>query len=196
MSVDRMRIRLVRSAEFVQVRLPIRPFRADLTEIGNLSDDADSTSEPVQRTLLLAFDPHVQIVVAIGNVLHVKHALCVGKAIVRRRQCDHYSAHLRMDVTEDVGDAFSRKYDAARRARLIQPEIETPSIEEGENVVKERIGIRKCYAAAHRHNQQMRREHLVLLQQGKVAGRYRCRDSRPQRVQPDNRRRRFLHLVG
>src|SRR5271157_3919150 len=167
MSVDGVSIGLVRPAELVQMLWLLRAIGAYLAEIGNGPGNMDAPREPVQRTLPLPLDPHVQFVVAVGNVRHVKHASWVEDAVVRRRQRDHYGAHLRMNVAKNIRDTLARKDHVARRSGLIQPEVETPSIEERKYVVKKRIGIWKCDAAAHRHNQQVWREHLVFLQQGR-----------------------------
>lgn len=135
----------------------------DLAEVDTFATNMNATREVIERTLFLSLDPHMQIVVAEGNILYVEHTLLIGKAIIRRRQRYHHGAHLRMNVAKDVGDALARKNYAARRAGLIEPEVKTPAIEERKYVVKKRIFIGKRNSASHWHNQQVWNEHLVLL---------------------------------
>ena len=71
MSVDGVSVRFIWPAEFVQMLRLIRVVGTDLTEIGSLSGNMDATREPIEGSLHLALDPHVQLVVAVGNVLPV-----------------------------------------------------------------------------------------------------------------------------
>src|SRR6201999_2609752 len=66
---------------------------------------------------------------------------------------------------KNIGNAFVREFHFFRRARFIQTKIESFSVEQRKNVVKERGGVRKEDLAAHRYNQKVRRKHAILLHQ-------------------------------
>src|SRR5689334_17034754 len=73
--------------------------------------------------------------------------------------------HIRMDIAEDVGDAFAIEFYAARLARLIKRQIKALAIKERKDVVEERVFVGKLHTAANRNHKQTGDELLVLLYQ-------------------------------
>ena len=57
---------------------------------------------------------------------------------------------------------------------FVEAEVKALSIEQRKNIVVERVEVRKVYAAAGRHNQNMRDKLLILLLQRVVLRRARC----------------------
>jgi len=184
-SVNRIGIGLIRPTELVEMLRVVRMIGVNLAKIDSFSRDVNMSRELVQGILPLALNPHMQVVFAIGNISDVEDPLLISDRVERRGQRDNNCAHLRMNVAEDIRNAFARKHHAACRPCLVESKIETPSIEERKYIVKERICIRKRNTAADRNDQQMRREHFILLQQRKVAG-FRISGTALRRLEPDD----------
>src|SRR5580704_3788831 len=143
-SIDGVRIGLVGLAEFIQMLLLIRMTGPDRPEISGLCGNVDPARELIERTLPLALDPHVQFVVAIRNIFQMKYTLLVCKSVIRCGESNDDCAHLGMNIAENVGDAFARKYNAARSAGLIQSKIKSSPVKKRKNIMKERVRIGKC----------------------------------------------------
>jgi hypothetical protein len=85
------------------------------------------------------------------------------------------------------------KGDGPARSSLVKAEVESLSLKEREDIVKERIGVWKVYDTAYRDNLQMRNERAILLQQGVVSVRREGKlVSSRKRLQPDHGRHRTL----
>ena len=110
--VRRLRIRLVRMAELIQVRLS-GDTCLNITQSDDRSGYMDSPCQLVKRALRLTFYPHAQAVVSIGDAGDIKGPPSIGNAIQRGIERDHYRAHLRMNIAEDIRYADAGKDHAA-----------------------------------------------------------------------------------
>jgi hypothetical protein len=68
-----------------------------------------------------------------------------------------------VNVAEDVADAGSIEDDSTRASGLVQTKIEALAFEQGKDIVKERIVIRKLDLRTGLNDQQVGREALVML---------------------------------
>jgi hypothetical protein len=93
----------------------------------------------------------------------------VSDGVERRGEADDDGAHLRMDVAKDVGDAGAREGYGLGGTGFVEAEVESLAVVEGEDVVKEGVGVGKLHDAADGNNLQMRHEGAVLLQQRVMA---------------------------
>ncbi len=84
--------------------------------------------------------------------------------IVRCAQRYDHGPHFGMDIAEDIGNALAIEANSAPRSGLIESKIESLALKERENIVEERVLVRKVDVAADGNYQQMRMEFLALLQ--------------------------------
>src|SRR5262249_52599095 len=87
--------------------------------------------------------PDIQEVTSRRDIWNGKLAGPVCDCVVRRVHDDDCSAHLGMDIAEDVANSGSIERHAMRRTGFIQAEIESLPVEHRKYIVKERVEIRK-----------------------------------------------------
>lgn len=82
-----------------------------------------------------------------GNIVNVNLAAGVGNRIVRGVQCNYHGMHLSVNVAKDERNSWLFELHKARGAAFIESKIEALSIEQGKDVVKERVAIGKLHFA-------------------------------------------------
>src|ERR1700753_667666 len=95
----------------------------NIAQSDHCSGDMNAACQLLKRALCLTFYPHAQAVVSIWDAADIKGPASIGNAIKRRIERDHYRAHLRMNIAEDIGNAHAGKNNAAGSTRFIQTEI-------------------------------------------------------------------------
>src|SRR5271165_2819226 len=98
-----------------------------------------------------------------------------------------------MNIAENVTDPGPVKMHQPRRARLVQPEIETFALKQREHIVKERVVVGERHHRTDRRHQNVRLKTLVLLRQAQAAVRDR-RNTR-QFVSISSQRRQPHHCA-
>src|SRR5664280_2210435 len=116
-----------------------------------------------------SFYPQMQFVFSGSNVAKVKCSAGICNRIERCGERQNHRAHRWMNVAEDIRYAFAREGDCLSGTGFVKTEIETLAVEEREDIMKERIGVGELHSCADGDNQQVRREHAVLLQQRVVS---------------------------
>src|SRR5579872_4396493 len=92
-----------------------------------------------------------------------------------------------MDVAEDVRDARAREGYGFGGARFVEPEVKALAVEQGEDVVKEGVGVGELDDAADRDDLHVWDEGAILLQERVVGLRAECeRGSIAERIKPDD----------
>ena len=94
-------------------------------------------------------------------------AIRCRKPIIGRAERDNDSSHLRVDIAEDVGDAFAVKLYNPTCVGFIEPKIESLAIKQRKYVMKERVEVRKVDVASSGNYQDVRAELLILLSKRK-----------------------------
>src|SRR5438128_7495234 len=88
----------------------------------------------------------------------LNRASIASNGVVRRVQDDYNGAHLWMNIAKYIADARSVKANVTGRASFIETQIETFSFKKREDIMKERVVIRKVDDRAHLYDQKMRHE--------------------------------------
>ena len=153
-------LRVVGIAELVHMRhvVRLRNGRTHGPKIQIVAGDMQGSAQAFEKGLRNAFDPDVQPVGAGRNSVQHKCIGRVGDGVERGGQSDDHSAHLRVNITENIRDAFALKCDGLARSSFIKAQIEAFAFKKREHVVIERIGVGKLDNGANRDYLQMRNE--------------------------------------
>src|SRR5688572_7008242 len=107
--------------------------------------------------------PDIQLIAAEWQFRNAEFSRCRQLHEIRRLHDDDNRAHSGVDVAEDVADSRFVEHDGFRPPSLVKAKIKFLAVESGENIVEERILIRKIHGGADLNCQQSRQEALVLL---------------------------------
>ena len=109
--------------------------------------------------------PYVLTITAGRNAVNRESTVRTRHCVVGCAEGEDYCSHLRVDIAEDVGDAFAIESHGAAGAGLVESQIKALAVEERKNVVKEGVSVGKFNACPCRHNEQVWMKLLVLLEQ-------------------------------
>src|SRR5579884_666245 len=115
----------------------------------------------------------MQSVASRRNIPNRDLTVMIADRVKRRIQDNNYCAHLRMNVAEDIADAWAIKANQACAPGLVEPEVETLAFEQREHVVEERVLVGKLYDGSYSDDQDVWIKALVLLRQPQML--LRCR---------------------
>src|ERR1700757_4848241 len=137
----------------------------DRTDFPGGVRNANHARQPFQVLGRTALVPDSHLVLPIGNVADGDISIAIGKSKIWRIDRHHNRAHFGVNVAEKKANARAIESDRTLGACLIQAQVETPSIVEGKNIVKEGVFIGKFNYRSDRHDQNVWLEWLVPLPQ-------------------------------
>jgi hypothetical protein len=111
----------------------------------------------------------LQPIIARWNIPELKGVVRIGDGIKRCGEAHNDRTHLRVDIAEDVRDAFARKRNRLAGSGLIKPKLKAFALEEGEDVMEEGIGVGKLNHATNWNDLQMGEEGAIFLQERVMA---------------------------
>src|ERR1700757_409682 len=123
------------------------------------------TAFAFEKGLRHSFDPNVKFVVPGWDIEERERVVCIGNRVKRCRECNYNSAHLWMNITKNVRDAFARKRHRFGRASLVETKIESLPFIMREDIMKEGIGIWKLNGGARGNDLKVWNKCSVLLKQ-------------------------------
>jgi hypothetical protein len=87
----------------------------------------------------------------------------IGYSEVGSLQNEHYGAHLRMNVAENVRNPRLSECNSSSASTLVQPQVKGPALIDGERVMEKWIAIWKFNSSPSSHSKNVWREFFVLL---------------------------------
>jgi hypothetical protein len=113
----------------------------------------DTASELFEDRSRYSLYPHMQLIISRRHFAKMKCAIAICDHIERSGESKDDSAHLRMNVTEDVRHTLAGEYCFFRGTSFVKAEVESLAIEERKDIMKERIGVWELHHATDRNNQ-------------------------------------------
>jgi hypothetical protein len=113
----------------------------------------DTASELLEDRFRYALHPHMQFIVSRRDVAKMECAVAICDHIEGCGETKDDSAHLRMNVTEDVRYTLAGEYYFFGGTSFVKAEVESLAIEERKDIMKGKIGVWELHHATDRNNQ-------------------------------------------
>src|SRR5258708_40012169 len=134
-------------------------------ELGVRRIDFDHPAQSIEPVHRYIFSPNVKPVASCWHATDRNIAVRSRTTVVGCAERNNHRTHLRVNIAKDVGNTVAIEPDRASCVRFVEAEVKTLSVEQRKNIVVERVEVRKIYAAAGRHDQNMRNKLLIFLLQ-------------------------------
>ena len=121
-----------------------------------------------QRLRRAALVPHADQVTAGRNIWNFYFSRAIGNGVIRSLENHHDGAHFGVNIAEDIANSGTVEMHAVSGARLIKSQVESLAVKQREDIMKERIVIRKINHRADRDREHAGIKLFVLLQQAKL----------------------------
>ena len=124
----------------------------DGAEVVRVGRDADRAGESFKSVGQAAFIPDMEFVFAIGDGGHRDGSGLVGHGVVGRVDRHYNRTHFRMDIAEQKADPGMVEADGVSGSRFVEAKIKALAIEKREDIVEERVAIRKINYGTDAHD--------------------------------------------
>src|SRR5580698_5301015 len=88
----------------------------------------DSLAQSIKIRLRCAFDPYMKQVLALRNLVNYELQRRIHHRIKWRRERDHHTAHLGVNIAKDIGHSFARELNVSRATGLVEAQIEALAV--------------------------------------------------------------------